>query len=98
VLNNTLLSNGRYGIHVENTQNIQIEGNRVSYGRGFWGTSPGGQQPGLGLNLANLLKATVFDNRARRNSGADLNWDGKGDNRIEANASERCVPAAACAK
>jgi len=38
------------------------------------------------LNLANLLMATVFDNRARSNAGTDLDWDGKGDNRQEANA------------
>ena len=83
---------------MENTSEIWIEGNRVSYGRGFWGTTPGGTQPGLGLSLANLLKATVFDNRARSNTGTDLNWDGKGDNRIEANACETSIPAGACGR
>ena len=98
VRDNTIVANGRYGIDIQNTPEAWVEGNRVSYNRGFWGTTPGGQQPGVGINLANLLKATVFDNRARGNTGADLHWDGKGDNRIEANACETCVPASACAK
>jgi parallel beta-helix repeat protein len=51
-----------------------------------------------GINLENLVKATVFDNRARNNTGADLNWDGKGDNRLEANACDTCLPASACGK
>ena len=52
----------------------------------------------MGLNLANLLKATVFDNRARSHTGTDLNWDGKGDNRVEANACETAVPPGACGR
>ncbi len=98
VTDNTVLANGRFGIDVQNSSEVWIEGNRVSYSRGFWGTTPGGQQPGLGLNLANLLKATVFDNRARSNTGTDLNWDAKGDNRVEANACETSVPAGACGR
>jgi parallel beta-helix repeat protein/probable HAF family extracellular repeat protein len=98
VQNNTVLANGRYGIDVQNSSDVWVEGNRISYNRGFWGTTPGGQQPGLGINLANLIRATIFDNRARGNSGADLNWDGKGENRIESNACENCVPASACQK
>jgi parallel beta-helix repeat protein len=99
IQDNTVLSNGRYGIHVEDTSDIWIEGNRVSYGRGFWGSAmPGGQQPALGINLANVNKATVFDNRARSNSGTDLNWDGKGENSITANACETSTPAGACGK
>ena len=98
VRDNTIVANGRYGIDIQNTPEAWVEGNRVSYNRGFWGTTPGGQQPGVGINLANLLKATVFDNRARGNTGADLNWDGKGDNRVEANACDTCVPASACGK
>jgi parallel beta-helix repeat protein len=98
VRDNSIVANGRYGIDIQNTLEAWVEGNRVSYSRGFWGTTPGGQQPGLGINLANLVKATVFDNRARGNTGADLNWDGKGDNRIEANACDTCVPASACGK
>lgn len=98
VQNNTVLANGRFGIEVQNASETWVEGNRVSYNRGFWGTTPGGQQPGLGLNLTNLIKATVFDNRARGNNGADLNWDGKGENRLESNACENCTPASACPK
>ena len=99
VTDNTVLANGRFGIDVQNTSEVWLEGNRVSYGRGFFGSAmPGGQQPGLGLNLVNVLKATVFDNRARSNTGTDLNWDGKGDNRVEANACEASVPAGACGR
>lgn len=99
VRDNTVVANGRFGIDVHNTSEVWVEGNRVSYSRGFFGSAtPGGTQPGLGLNLANLLKATVFDNRARSNSGTDLNWDGKGDNRLEANACETSVPAGACGR
>ena len=98
VRDNTVVSNGRYGIDVENTSEISIEGNRVSYNRGFWGTTPGGQQPGLGINLVNVNQATVFDNRARNNSGVDLTWDGKGDNRLEANACDNSTPANGCAR
>jgi parallel beta-helix repeat protein len=98
VTDNTVVANGRFGIDVQNTSEVWVEGNRVSFSRGFWGTTPGGQQPGVGLNLANLLKATVFDNRARNNTGMDLNWDGKGDNRVEANACETSVPAGTCGR
>jgi len=98
VMDNTVVANGRFGIDVQNASEVWVEGNRVSYSRGFWGTTPGGTQPGLGLNLANLLKATVFDNRARSNTGTDLNWDGKGENTITANACETSVPAGTCAR
>lgn len=98
VQDNTVVANGRFGIDVQNTSEVWVEGNRVSYNRGFWGTTPGGTQPGLGLNLANLLRATVFDNRARSNSGTDLYWDGKGEITITANACETSVPAGACGK
>jgi parallel beta-helix repeat protein len=96
---NTILSNGRYGIQVETTSDVWIEGNRVSYGRGFWGAAmPGGQVPGVGIQLVNVTKATVFDNRARSNSGTDLSWDGNGENKIDSNACESSNPAGACGK
>jgi parallel beta-helix repeat protein len=93
---NTVVGNGRFGIDVQNTDEIWIEGNRVSYNRGFWGKTPGGTQPGLGINLVNVNKATVFDNRLRNNTGGDLSWDSKGENKIEANACEKSNPAGAC--
>jgi len=94
-----VLSNGRYGIQAEATSDLWIEGNRVGYGRGFWGAAmPGGQVPAVGIHLSALTKATVFDNRARGNSGVDLSWDGSGENRIETNACETSVPAGACGK
>ncbi|MBZ5624415.1 MAG: right-handed parallel beta-helix repeat-containing protein [Acidobacteriia bacterium] len=97
VADNTVVNNGRFGIDVEGTNEIWLEGNRVSYSQGFWGTAtPGGKQPGLGINLVSVNKATVFDNRMRANSGTDLNWDGKGDNRIETNACDTAIPADGC--
>ncbi|MEK7405466.1 MAG: right-handed parallel beta-helix repeat-containing protein [Acidobacteriota bacterium] len=98
VMDNTVVSNGRFGIDVENTNEIWIEGNRVSYNRGFWGTTPGGKEPGVGIYLVNVNKATVFDNRLRSNSGGDLSWDGKGENSIASNACESSTPAGACAR
>ena len=98
VLDNTVVSNGRFGIDVQNTSDIRIEGNRVSYNRGFWGTTPGGTQPGVGISLLNVNRAVVFDNRARGNSGLDLSWDSKGENRFEANACETSDAANLCGK
>lgn len=99
LLNNSVVSNGRYGIDVENTQDILVEGNRVSYNRGYWGAAmPGGQVPAVGINLVNVTKSTVFDNRARGNAGGDLKWDGKGENRIESNACETSNPEGACSR
>jgi parallel beta-helix repeat protein len=95
---NVLVSNGRFGIDVENTNEIWIEGNRVSYNRGFWGATPGGTQPGLGINLVNVNKATVFDNRMRNNNGGDLSWDGKGENKIESNACDTSSSPGACSQ
>ncbi|MCC6368360.1 MAG: right-handed parallel beta-helix repeat-containing protein [Bryobacterales bacterium] len=98
VMDNTVVSNGRFGIDVQNTNDIWIEGNRVSYGQGFWGTNPNGKQPGVGINLVNLSQATVFDNRARSNNGTDLSWDGKGENKIQSNACETSTPAGMCSQ
>lgn len=71
----------------------------MSYGRGFWGSAmPGGQPLALGINLVNVAKATVFDNRARNNTGTDLSWDGKGENKFEADACDKSTPADGCVK
>jgi len=98
VMDNTVVSNGRFGIDVQNTNDIWIEGNRVSYGQGFQATNPNGKQPGVGINLVNANQATVFDNRARSNSGTDLSWDGRGENRIQSNACETSNPAGMCSQ
>ncbi|MEK7409357.1 MAG: hypothetical protein AAB225_30195 [Acidobacteriota bacterium] len=41
---------------------------------------------------------TIFDNRLRDNTGGDLTWDGKGDNKLEANACNSSTPAGACGR
>ncbi|MEK7406297.1 MAG: right-handed parallel beta-helix repeat-containing protein [Acidobacteriota bacterium] len=101
ILDNTVLANGRAGITVSNTNEIWIEGNRVSYNRGPWGTSPYAADlvgQGLGISLTNVDKATVFDNRLRNNTGMDLSWDGRGDNKLESNACLTSTPAGACGR
>ncbi|MBI3684557.1 MAG: right-handed parallel beta-helix repeat-containing protein [Acidobacteria bacterium] len=101
VLHNTVIDNGRFGIDVQDTEEIWIEGNRVSNGRGPWGTAPYAPEVmgvGLGINLVNVNKATLRDNRARGNTGMDLSWDGKGTNTFTANACESSTPAGACAR
>ncbi len=101
VLNNTILSNGRDGIYVSASDQTWVEGNRVSYNRGPWGTSPYPKEQvgeGFGIRILNSNKVTVLDNRALNNSGSDLSWDGKGENRFEGNACGTSTPAGACAK
>ena len=56
------------------------------------------QNVGIGISIENSDKVTVFDNRARNNSGVDLNWDGKGTNVFEANACDTSTPAGACGR
>jgi parallel beta-helix repeat protein len=101
VLNNSFLSNGRDGIYVSATGEVWIEGNRSSYNRGPWGTTPYPKEAlgeGFGIRLLNSNKSTVLDNRAVNNTGADLSWDGNGENRFEANACGTSTPSGACAK
>jgi len=98
---NSLTNNGRFGITNGSTPGTRIEGNRASYNRGPWGVSPYPAEVlnvGVGINVANSDKVTVFDNRARANSGVDLNWDGTGTNVFEANACDTSTPAGACGR
>ncbi len=101
VIDNTVISNGREGIAHSGTTGTWIEGNRVSYGRGPWGTSPYAKELiglGIGINLSDSDKVTVFDNRLRSNTGGDVNWDGKGTNKFESNACETSTPAGGCGR
>ena len=101
VLNNAFLSNGRDGIYVSSTDEVWVEGNRASYNRGPWGTSPYPKEQlgeGFGIRVLTSNKTTVLDNRALNNTGADLSWDGKGENRFENNACATSTPTGACAK
>jgi len=99
VTDNVLSNNGRQGILNSNTPGTWIEGNRISYNRGPWGTSPYSKDLlglGIGILLQNSDKVTIFDNRLRSNSGGDLSWDSKGENKLEANACETATPTGAC--
>ena len=98
---NSLTNNGRFGITNGSTPGTRIEGNRASYNRGPWGVSPYPAEVlnvGVGINVANSDKVTVVDNRARANSGVDLNWDGTGTNVFEANACDTSTPAGTCGR
>ncbi|HET8549337.1 MAG TPA: right-handed parallel beta-helix repeat-containing protein [Bryobacteraceae bacterium] len=101
VVDNVLNNNGRQGILNSNTAGTWIEGNRISYNRGPWGTSPYGKDLlglGIGILLQNSEKVSILDNRLRNNTGGDLNWDGKGENRVEANACDSSTPASVCGR
>ena len=41
---------------------------------------------------------TVFDNHGRNNTGVDLNWDGSGANKFQANACDTATQPGGCAK
>ena len=101
VLDNVAISNGRNGITNTGTNGTRIEGNRVSYNSGPWGTSPYPADVkglGFGINLGTSTGVTVLDNRARSNTGTDINWDGTGDNKFDSNACDQSTPSGACAK
>ena len=101
LIDNVFSNNGRSGIQNARTPGTWIEGNRISYNRGAWGTSPYAKEVlglGYGIMLRDSDKVTIFDNRLRANTAIDLDWDGKGENKIEANACETSTPAGACAK
>lgn len=101
LMDNTVVNNGRDGITNTGTDGTWIEGNRVSYNRGPWGTSPypaEAKDVGRGITIGNSSQVTVFDNRGRNNTGVDLNWDGNGENKLGANACETATPPGSCAK
>lgn len=100
VANNIVVGNGRYGITNTGTDNTWIEGNRVSYNAGPWGTpnpfAASVKGVGLGINIGSSTGVTVVDNRARSNTGPDINWDGSGQIKFDANACGTSTPAGAC--
>lgn len=100
VMNNIAMSNGRDGITNTGTGGTWIEGNRVSYNRGPWGTTPYPAEAkgvGRGITIGTSGGVTVLDNRARSNSGTDVNWDGNGDIKFDANACDTSAPGGTCA-
>jgi parallel beta-helix repeat protein len=99
VMDNVAVGNGRAGITNTGTNDTWIEGNRVSYNRGPWGTTPYAVEfkgVGFGINIGTSTGVTVFDNRGRSNTGVDINWDGSGDVKFEGNACNASTPAASC--
>jgi parallel beta-helix repeat protein len=93
---NTVINSGGYGIDHRETGGSWIEGNRVSYGRGFWNNTPAGRPAALGINIINSAAVAVVDNRASANTGTDFWWDGKGDGWFQANNCVTAVPAGVC--
>ena len=101
LMDNTVINNGRDGITNTGTDGTWIEGNRVSYNRGPWGTSPypvEARGVGRGITIGTSTGVTVFDNRGRSNTGVDLNWDGSGTNKFESNACDTATPAGGCGR
>ena len=101
VADNITISNGRNGITNTGTDGTWIEGNRVSYNGGPWGTTPFAASTkgvGFGINIGTSNGVTVFDNRGRNNTGADINWDGAGTVKFDSNACDKSTGGGACAK
>ena len=101
VVNNTVVSNGKSGIFHRGTEGTRIEGNRVSYNRGPWGTTPYPQQVmgiGDGIYLKDSDKVTVIENRVSSNSGLDINWDGKGEITFRANSCNTTNGSSVCGR
>ena len=100
VSDNIAIANGRDGITNTGSNGTVIEGNRASYNSGPTGNSPfpaDVRNVGRGITVETSTGVVVYDNRVRSNSGTDINWDGAGDNRIDANACDKSNPAASCA-
>lgn len=53
---------------------------------------------GREITIETSTGVTVFDNRARNNTGLDINWDGSGGNKFDGNACNSSTPTGACAK
>lgn len=101
VADNITIGNGRNGISNTGTDGTWIEGNRVSYNGGPWGTTPfaaAAKGVGFGINIGTSTGVTVFDNRGRNNTGMDVNWDGSGTVKFDANACDKSTGGGACAK
>lgn len=99
IADNTIISNGRFGINNTGTNGTLIEGNRVSYNGGPWGVTP---YPATVLGLGRGISVTtsdgvvVFDNRVCGNTEFDIFWDNVGSNRFDSNACDTSNPAGAC--
>jgi parallel beta-helix repeat protein len=101
VADNITIGNGRNGITNTGTDGTWIEGNRVSYNGGPWGTTPfaaSAKGVGFGINIGTSTGVTVFDNRGRNNTGMDINWDGSGTVKFDSNACDKSTGGGACAK
>ena len=99
IANNSILSNGRFGITNSGTNGTFIEGNRVSYNVGPWSVTPyAAAVLGLGRGIAVTTSdgVVVFDNRVRGNSEVDIFWDSAGSSKFDSNACDSSVPAGAC--
>jgi parallel beta-helix repeat protein len=99
VVDNITTANGRDGITNTGTNGTWIEGNRTSYNRGPWGTTPYAAEVkgvGRGITIGTSTGVTVVDNRVRGNSGTDINWDGNGEIKFDLNACDTSTPGESC--
>jgi parallel beta-helix repeat protein/probable HAF family extracellular repeat protein len=99
IADNSIVSNGRFGITNSGTNGTIIEGNRVSYNSGPWGVTPYPAAVtglGRGISVTGSDGVVVFDNRMRGNSEMDIFWDSAGSVKFDSNACDSSNPAGAC--
>jgi parallel beta-helix repeat protein len=99
IADNSITSNGRFGITNGAINGTIIEGNRVSYNGGPWGVTP---YPASVLGLGRGISVTgsdgviVFDNRIHGNSEVDVFWDNAGAVKFDSNACDSSNAAGVC--
>ncbi|MCC6389393.1 MAG: right-handed parallel beta-helix repeat-containing protein [Bryobacterales bacterium] len=101
IADNSIVSNGRFGITNSGAGGTLIEGNRVSYNGGPWGLTPYPVSVlglGRGISVTGSDGVVVFDNRVRGNSEVDIFWDGAGSIRFDANACDASNTIGVCAQ
>jgi parallel beta-helix repeat protein/probable HAF family extracellular repeat protein len=99
IADNSIVSNGRFGITNGNTNGTIIEGNRVSYNSGPWGVTPYSASVtglGRGISVTTSDGVVLFDNRVHGNTEFDIFWDNAGSNKFDSNACESSNPPGAC--
>jgi len=99
IADNSIRSNGRFGITNGATNGTRIEGNRISYNRGPWGVTPYPASVlalGRGISVTGSDGVVVLDNHIRGNSEVDIFWDSAGSNKFDSNACDSSNPVGAC--
>ncbi len=99
IADNSIVSNGRFGITVGASDGTIIGGNRVSYNSGPWGVTPYPASVfglGRGISVTGSDGVVVFDNRIHCNTEVDIFWDNAGAVKFDSNACDSSNPAGVC--